>query len=256
MKLHEQLNLLTVDELKQRRDLTPTGDRSTRKAEIIEALAQYLLAGDLSSVWQRLSALDIDAIAEAVHHWGGRFDPVRFRLRYGKIPEYFGRRSYSWGTLKVEQPSVLKLFFYQGEIPEDLLPRLAGLAPRPAELAITTLSDEELPTTVASNGAAGASEPLRLVATEALVRNDLPAVLRLIGQGGIAVGPKTGLPSSAAVAKLESILLGGDWYQPEDDLGSQRWAGGAIRPIRPFAWPLLLQVAGLAKLDGSKLALT
>lgn len=257
MKLHEQLNLLTVDELKQRRDLTPIGDRSTRKAEIIEALAQYLLAGDLGSVWQRLSQLEIDAIAEAVHHWGGRFDSVRFRLRYGKIPEYFGRRSYiSWGMPKVEQPSVLKLFFYHGEIPEDLLPRLAGLAPRPAELAITTLSDEDLPATVASNGAAGAAEPLRLVATEALVRHDLPAVLRLIGQGGIAVGPKTGLPSSAAVAKLESILLGGDWYRPEDDLGSQRWAGGAIRPIRPFAWPLLLQVAGLAKLDGSKLALT
>ncbi|WP_273703210.1 SAP domain-containing protein, partial [Candidatus Accumulibacter vicinus] len=171
MKLHEQLNLLTVDELKQRRDLTPSGDRSTRKAEIIEALAQYLLAGDLGSVWQRLSALDIDAIAEAVHHWGGRFDPVRFRLRYGKIPEYFVRRSYiSWGRPKVEQPSVLKLFFYHGEIPEDLLPRLAGLAPRPAELAITTLSDDELPTTVASHAAAGASEPLRLVATEALGR--------------------------------------------------------------------------------------
>ncbi len=68
MKLHEQLNLLTVDELKQRRDLTPTGDRSTRKADIIEALARYLLAGDLSSVWQRLSKLDIDTIAEAAHH--------------------------------------------------------------------------------------------------------------------------------------------------------------------------------------------
>lgn len=103
MKLHEQLNLLTVDELKQRRDLTPTGNRSTRKAEIIEALAQYLLAGDLGRVWQRLSALDIDAIVEAVHHWGGRFDPVRFRLRYGKVPEYFVRRSYiSWSTPKVE----------------------------------------------------------------------------------------------------------------------------------------------------------
>jgi len=43
------------------------------------------------------------------------------------------------------------------------------------------------------------------------VRHDLPAVLRLIGQGGIAVGAKTGLPGSAAAAKLEGVLLGGDW---------------------------------------------
>ena len=41
-----------------------------------------------------------------------------------------------------------------------------------------------------------------------------------------------------------------------DDQGAERWAGGPIRPIRPFAWPLLLQAGGLAKQDGAKLALT
>jgi hypothetical protein len=256
MKLREALYLLTTNELKQRRSLTLIGDRSTRKSDMVEAIAGYLLTGDLGLVWERLSELEISAIAEAVHHWGGSFDPVRFRARYGKIPKHFAPQASYFGAPKADPPSVLPLFFYQWEIPEDLRPRLAELAPRPAELEVTTLTDAQLPATISSADAPKRSEPLRRVATEALVRHDLPAVLRLIGQGGISVGPKTGLPSSAAAAKLEAILLGGDWYAPDDDQGGERWAGGAIRPIRPFAWPLLLQTAGLAKRDGSKLTLT
>jgi hypothetical protein len=256
MKLREALYLLTTNELKQRRSLTLIGDRSTRKSDMVEAIAGYLLTGDLGLVWERLSELEISAIAEAVHHWGGSFDPVRFRARYGKIPKHFAPQASYFGAPKADPPSVLPLFFYQWEIPEDLRPRLAELAPRPAELGVTTLTDAQLPATISSAAAPKRSEPLRRVATEALARHDLPAVLRLIGQGGISVGPKTGLPSSAAAGKLEAILLGGDWYAPDDDQGGERWAGGAIRPIRPFAWPLLLQTAGLAKRDGSKLTLT
>jgi hypothetical protein len=256
MKLREALYLLTTNELKQRRSLTLIGDRSTRKSDMVEAIAGYLLTGDLGLVWERLSELEISAIAEAVHHWGGSFDPVRFRARYGKIPKHFAPQASDFGAPKADPPSVLPLFFYQWEIPEDLRPRLAELAPRPAELEVTTLTDAQLPATISSAAAPKRSEPLRRVATEALVRHDLPAVLRLIGHGGISVGPKTGLPSSAAAAKLEAILLGGDWYARDDDQGGERWAGGAIRPSRPFAWPLLLQTAGLAKRDGSKLTLT
>jgi hypothetical protein len=58
------------------------------------------------------------------------------------------------------------------------------------------------------------------------------------------------------MTKLETVLLGGDWYTADDDLDQPRWAGGPIRPIRPFAWPLLLQAGGLAKADGSKPVLT
>ncbi|MBP9806649.1 MAG: hypothetical protein KBE22_17375 [Candidatus Accumulibacter sp.] len=256
MRVHEHLNVLTVHELTQRRSLALLGNRSTRKADIVETLAHYLLSGDLGGVWARLSEIEISAIAEAVHNWRGWFDAQRFHARYGKVPTYLGARRYGLSNKPAEPPSVLPLFFYSGAIPDDLQPRLARLVARPAELAIETLRDEDLPATLPSHVTDRKSEPLRRVATEALVRHDLPAVLRLIGQGGIAVGPKTGVPGAAAVAKLEAILLGGDWYQPEDDLRSANWAGGAIRPIRPFAWPLLLQVGGLAKMDGSKLALT
>jgi len=256
MTLHEALDLLTINVLKQRRALIPSGDRSTRKSDIVTAIARYLLSADLGAVWARLSELEIDAVAESVHCWGGAFDPVRFRAKYGAIPSRFEPHAYSWREQEREAQSVLPLFFYQGEIPEDLRQRLAQLAPKPAESPVATLTDAELPETLTLGAPGTPPEPLRRIATEALVRHDLPAVLRLIGQGGVAVGAKTGLPGSAAAAKIESVLLGGDWYAPADDQGAERWAGGPIRPIRPFAWAMLLQAGGLARQDGSKLALT
>jgi hypothetical protein len=179
---------------------------------------------------------------------------VRFRAKYGAVPAHFEYDPYAWFPRKPEPQSVLPLFFYQGEIPDDLCPRLAKLTRPPAELPIATLGDAELPTVVATGE--GSEEPLRRVSTEALALHDLPAVLRLIGQAGVAVGPKTGLPRAAAVARIEAVLLGGDWYGPSEDQDPERWDDGPIRPIRPFAWPLLLQSGGLARLDGGKLALT
>ncbi len=220
------------------------------------AVADTLLSGDLGLVWSQLSELEVKAIAEAVHCWGGRFDPARFRAKYGAVPDHFTYDPYAWFPRKPAPRSVLPLFFYQGEVPQDLCPRLAKLTQPPVELPIATLSDAELPTAVASGSREGSQQPLRRVSTETLALHDLPAVLRLIGQGGVAVGPKTGLPGAAAVARIESALLGGDWYGPSEDRDVARWAGGPIRPIRPFAWPLIMQSGGLAKMDGGKLALT
>ncbi|AUB81620.1 hypothetical protein [Candidatus Thiodictyon syntrophicum] len=259
MNLHETLEILTASDLKLLRKLTPIADRSTRKGDLVAALAHYLLSGDLGLVWGRLSELEVQAIAEAVHCWGGSFDAARFGAKYGAVPGFFQVRTY-WSTARGEDPeppSVLPLFFYQGEIPEDLRPRLAALTAPPTDRPIATLTNAQLPATLPSmTRDADGSEPLRRVDTEDLVRHDLPAVLRLIGQGAVAVGAKTGLPGSAAVARLEAVLLGGDWYAAGDDQGTERWAGGSIRPIRPFAWPLLLQAGGLAKQEGGKLTLT
>jgi len=255
MQLHQALSILTSHDLKELRKLALLADRSTRKDLMVEALAGFLLTGDLALVWSDLDDLDLKAIAEAVHNWEGYFDVVRFRAKYGALPSYFRPRGYSF--LRVEPPprrTVLPLFFYQREIPEDLRPRLAKLVAQPAESPFLTLTDAELPQAIRSGGRE--AEPLRRLATEALVRHDLPAVLRLIGQGGVAVGAKTGLPGTAAVAKIEAILLGGDWYASTDDWKEERWTGGPIRPIRPFAWPVLLQAGGLAKQEGGKLALT
>jgi hypothetical protein len=231
MQLRQTLFQLTANELKARRKLAPLADRSNRKDLMVEALAGFLLSGDLGRIWSELDDLDLKAIAETVHNWGGRFDSVRFRAKCGALPSAFEPRPYS--TLRSAPPprSVLPLFFYQGEVPEDLRPRLAERVAQPAGSPARTLTDADLPQAIPSSDPEAEAEPLRRQATEALVRHDLPAMLRLIGQGGVAVGAKTGLPGSAAVAKIESILLGGDRYAAADDQGDERWPGGSIRPF-------------------------
>ncbi|WP_295623151.1 hypothetical protein [uncultured Lamprocystis sp.] len=267
MKLREALELLTVHDLKKRCSLIPVTAPSPRKGDLVATISRYLLTGDLSPVWSGLSELEINAVAETVHSWDGVFAHARFSARYGSLPQHFGSTYSMWSessSKTAERRDLLSLFFYQYGIPEDLCPRLAALAPRPTDFVYTTLTDEELTVSFPLTGVAAVlaepgdatDQPLRHVATEALVAHDLPSMLRLIGQGGVAVGPKTGLPSSAAVTRIESVLLGGDWYAAEDDQAIDRWEGGPIRPIRPFAWTLLLQAGGLAKLDVNKLALT
>lgn len=273
MTLTQTLALLTAEQLKQHRNLLLSGNRSTRKADMVEAIAHELLTADLRQYWIQLSELERSSVAESVHRWGGRFDRAGFKARYGSLPHAFEPPAYRWyyGSEHEQQDrrSLLPLFFYDNAIPDDLCRRLASVAPVPPPFEITTFADDELPAVIApdpdgpdlDSGDAGdvdedAAEPLRRLCTETLIHHDLPGVLRLIGQGRIRVGAKTGLPSSASMTKLESVLLGGDWYTAEDDRDQPRWAGGPIRPIRPFAWPLLLQVGGLAKVDGSQLILT
>ena len=263
MTLQQALWLLTAEQLKQRRNLLLSGNRSTRKAEMVEAIAHELLSADLSQYWGRLSELEQNALAESVHRWGGFFDRAGFKARYGSLPSLVEPVTYSYSRPerdRQERRSLLPLFFYDGSIPEDLRKRLASIVAVPTPLEIVSFADEDLPTSIASTiilePEEEASEPLRRLVTETLIHHDLPGVLRLIGQGRISVGAKTGLPSSASMTKLESVLLGGDWYSADDDLDEPRSVGGPIRPIRPFAWPLLLQAGGLAKADGSKLVLT
>jgi hypothetical protein len=256
MTLRETLESLTVDQLKQRLALIPAPRRPTRKADLIDTLNRYLLSDALSAVVARLPDLELSAVAEAAHTGQGALSLDGFKAKYGSLPDLFTRNPYDWYGYdrKKKRESGLELLFYQGRIPEDLATALKPLVPEPAELVLTTLDDEQLPETVFS----GDDEPetLRRTDNELRVRQELPAMLRLAGQGGIAVGAKTGLPSAAAIRRIEALLLDGDWYDEDDDLALQRWAGGSIRPIRAFAWPLLLQTGGLAKVDGSKLVLT
>lgn len=81
---------------------------------------------------------------------------------------------------------------------------------------------------------------VRCTEPEALA--NLAAVLRLCQAGRLQVSAKTHRPSAAAVSAVADVLVAGDFY-PDD-------------AIAAFAWPLLLQAGGLARLNGSRLALT
>lgn len=96
--------------------------------------------------------------------------------------------------------------------------------------------------------------PLTRRDMERSAQQDLPAVLRLIDLGNVAVSAKTMQATAAAVSRVAAVLREGDFFDPaprKQDPGEQ-----TVGAIKAFAWPLLLQNARLAEPRGSKLALT
>jgi hypothetical protein len=84
------------------------------------------------------------------------------------------------------------------------------------------------------------SSEVRQTEREAL--GNLTTVLHLCAAGKLRCSEKTHRPSAATVRAIADVLVAGDFYPDE--------------PIASFAWPLLLQAGGLARLDGSRLDLT
>lgn len=78
--------------------------------------------------------------------------------------------------------------------------------------------------------------------TEHTAQADLRAVLQLCAAGRVRCSAKTLRPSAATVVAVAEVLEGGDFYPHE--------------PIAAFAWPLLVQAAGLAELSNGKMVLT
>ncbi|MDT0223364.1 hypothetical protein [Gordonia sp. AC31] len=71
---------------------------------------------------------------------------------------------------------------------------------------------------------------------------NMRAVLELCASGQLKCSAKTWRPSAATVKIVAGHLVNGDFYADE--------------AIAAFAWPLLVQSAGLAKLDGTRLTVT
>jgi len=76
---------------------------------------------------------------------------------------------------------------------------------------------------------------IRCTAPDAL--SNLVAVLELAGDGQVRCSAATRRPSAATVKLVEDVLVAGDYYD-------------AGEPIAAFAWPLLIQAAGLVQLAG------
>jgi hypothetical protein len=78
---------------------------------------------------------------------------------------------------------------------------------------------------------------VRLTAPEALT--NLRTVLELCAAGDVKCSARTGRPSAATIRTIDAHLADGDFYSGE--------------PIASFAWPLLIQAGGLARLEGTRL---
>jgi hypothetical protein len=98
------------------------------------------------------------------------------------------------------------------------------------------------------DGAGADGVQVRCTAPDAL--SNLVAVLELVTDGQVRCSAATRRPSAATVKLVDDVLVAGDdYYDPRD-------RGDAGESIAAYAWPLLVQAGGLARLAGTRLELT
>ena len=253
--LSERMN---ADALKKLAALT--GEKlPTRKADLAAVIIRHLGGERLRTIWQCLDEVQRAAVAEVVHSGSSRFVANRFRAKYGRDP--------SWGSLdryrRNEHPSPLCFFFYDGVMPDDLKERLKSIVPPPVAAKIKTL--DQLPAAYdrpfqrwnekrRTREEGTEKVPIVVSETERAAQRELLSVLRLVDAGRVAVSDKTQRASSVTLEAITAILDGGDYYPHVPP--KSKWDDENAGPIRAFAWPLLVQAGGLARLAGAKLQLT
>jgi hypothetical protein len=272
----EAFGKLTIDRLKPLLRLL-TDDVPTRKGELVGALVSAMSRPEeVRALYEQLDELGKTAVQEAAHDPSGQLHRDRFVARYGRWPAfhnpppkgkggfqdeglYSGFSDYS----SYERPTTLRLFFPHSEqLPTDLRDLLLAFVPRPPEFTLPTLAEPPaaVPQTWTewkNNRPVEKSEevPLRLrdMAREAL--HDVRAVLRLVETGRVRVSDKKRQPTAASVQAVAAVLQGGDFYAADDQ---EEWKDDPAHDlaIKAFAWPMLLQAAGLAQKAGDKLELT
>jgi hypothetical protein len=245
--LNEVLPRLTVDQLKSLMRWLPDASPTGRKDLLVGAILQSLAGDGLRALWDRLDDIQRMAVAETAYALDGFFDGNRFRAKHGRLPDFTikenGRRYSYYGP-----PTALGLFLYHQDgcysLPDDLRERLIAFVPEPEAVRLSTI--ETLPDEIGEGR-------LTVRHTERDAMVDLSVLLRLTDQGKIQVSDKTSLPGAATLRLLTESLAGGDFYA---DKPKQDQRGQEIGPIKAFSWALMLQAAGLAQRNGSKLALS
>jgi len=230
-------------------------DIPTRKAELVTLILRQLEdTNRLRQLWEAMDTLEQAAISETLDSSSGVFDAAGFRAKYGRDPDMGTRQ---WSDIK--EASLLCLFIHNGKIPVDLQQRLRAFVPMPRAIRIKTVespvsSVQQSYFDYDSHKKVTVDVPLILCEMEHTAQQDLQAVLRLIDMGKVSVSTKTNRVSAAGARAVAEVLQGGDFYDPEETLDS--WGSEKIGPVKAFAWPLIVQAAGLAELAGTKLQLT
>jgi hypothetical protein len=222
----------------------------TRKADMAAAVATAVLGRDSAScrtedLFARLTDLERAAVAETLCDRNRTFDAARFQAKYGSVPTWSSR----WTR---ERVTLIGAFLMPGNpgrdaapfMPDDVAACLRAFVPAPRAEVLGCL-DEPIPS--------NAKLELTVVDTEQAAAQELFAVLRLVDMGRVQASAQTRRPSAKGMEAIREVLVGGDFYPSEEKVHA--W-DQVVGPIRAFAWPLILQAAGLASVSGSKLSLT
>ena len=238
--------------------------RPTRKADMAQAVTRHLTPASLRQRWEDLAAIEQMAVREVLYGGGQDMDWAQFKAKHGGLPAGPAK-----GDGRHDLPAPLHLFLhrlgrysdaYSFVVPAEIARSLLEFVPPPPEAALTVAG--AVPATIkrrrhryVPRGQKQAFDQVELTRRdmEPVASRDLPAVLRLVDLGRVAVSAKTRRPSAATIQRIAEELDGGDFFGTSD---SKRPPAEQAGPIRAFAWPWLLQAGKLATLHGSKLALT
>ncbi|MGD9971562.1 MAG: hypothetical protein AB7S77_00720 [Desulfatirhabdiaceae bacterium] len=228
----------------------------TRKADLIEWILSCLTnATILKFEYELMTDLEKSALQEIVHA-SGVFDYARFDAKYGDTPHISIGRRYSWRESKKEPnrfPPLSLFMTSDGLMSREMLRLLRPFVPEPGEM--TAQAIDTLPDTIYLEGRGDEKNvPLVTHHTEKAAATDLMTILQLVDMGKLGVSPKTGKPTLPTVRFIRQALSSGDFY-PEDLTGEDDDIQIGEAGIRPFAWIMLIQAAGLVQINGSKLAL-
>jgi hypothetical protein len=259
LTIRESFGQLTVEDLKPLIALVRRPMQG-RKADLVAQMAQIMEdPKEVRALYEGLDAVAQKAVQEATHDPEGVLHADRFQAKYGQLLNFGGSGRYPHDA----RPKELRLFFPQYHmLPTDLQAMLRAFVPEPPPLTANTR--EDLPARVRRPhvhlGPYHAKpDPeeveLRVRATARAAQLDVRAVLRLVDAGDVRVSDKTRRPTQAALSAVAAVLTDGDFYGAEDEV-EEDWDPAADLTMKPFAWPMLVQAAGLAQLAGTRLQLT
>lgn len=257
----EAFQALRVDDLKALARLLGK-EVPNRKPELVALLTKTMRDPDMvRTLYEQLDGTGKDAVREATHDDEGLWHAEQFRAKYGRSPS-FGKTKSSYR--EPARPTPLYLFFPNFvSLPVDLRQMLLTFVPEPKHLDIAAA--EGRPETVRlthfiwRDGKRIEEEehvPLRVRETARDALHDVKALLRLADAGDVRVGEKTRRPTQASVQAVRRVLAGGDFYAPEDESKEKYEQVTNDLSMKAFAWPLLLQAAGLAEPAGARLQLS
>ena len=219
------------------------------KQELVDMITEAVLnPTKIQELWQQMNNIEQAYISELVHAPTRRISPALFRAKYGEMPN-------------INQSLKLPLLIHNSILPVDvrdlLLPfvspskaaKIKTFTERPESVELSWKAFDENRRKITKYEII----PLIHQDTERFALHDLYAVLQLIDLGKIKASDKTKRVGAAALATIAQVLQGGDFYPPEPNTTEWDTVPGYFKA---FAWPMLLQSAGLVELAGTKLQLT
>jgi hypothetical protein len=267
LSTEEAFRGLTIEHLKPLVELV-ADEVPKRKPELVAFLTNYMKHPEnVRALYEGLEPLGQLAVREAAHDPKGSLNRDRFIARHGRVPQfekpdpntrdrwsdYYGHR----------RPTTLRLFFPKGDnLPTDLRALLLTFVPPPAEFTLPTLPEPPATVTISWRGWSDSRSvreseevPLRVRETAREALHDVRAVLRLVEAGRVRVSDKKKQPTAASMRALADVLQGGDFYTAEDQ-DERDYHPSHDLAIKAFAWPMIVQAAGLAQKTGDELELT